>query len=53
MNTDSDPGKREGVFKFFRSVTMLMAIGVFIFIAIVCVLLVLLLIYGWQLVYMI
>ena len=53
MNTDSDRENGKNAFKFFKSVTWLMVIAVFIFIAVVCVLLVFLLIYGWQLIYMI
>ncbi len=53
MNTDSDQENGKNAFKLFKSVTWLMAIGIFIFIAVVCVLLVFLLIYGWQLIYMI
>ncbi len=53
MNTDSDQEKRESNVKLVRSITGCVAIGVVAFIAILCILIVLLLIYGWQLVYMI
>ena len=53
MNTDLDSEKHESKVKFFRTIAAFMAIVAFIFIAVVCVLLVLLLIYGWQLVYLI